>query len=276
MFRTTRKHSSAVQNQVLDRVVATLTEPEPLELFAEERNRAACFGEALHAISTHVGEDMVSPPDQAILGPLEVAYRKMKTVWGDFSPQDFTLYAMSLLLAQLEDKDEIRRFRRGAAKYLLETKSQIAPEFQKLTLNAEVLLKSMPAAPKSPWELIVSGKQATPPIRKDLDRSAMQLKSTDSALREPKRPAVAAQTDSNIYRRSSIVHKRNHLRVVQQDAAPASPDLANDTADHPRVSVAFDKSENKIILVTIALALLVFAALILAVLFFVEIPSPTG
>ncbi|WP_317055901.1 hypothetical protein [Roseovarius rhodophyticola] len=275
MFRTTRKHSPAVQNQVLDRVVATFTKPEPLELFAEEGNRAACFGEALHAISTHVGEDMVSPPDQAILRPLEVAYRKMKTVWGDFSPQDFTLYAMSLLLAQLEDKDEIRRFRRGAAKYLLETKSQIAPEFQKLTLNAEILLKSMPAAPKSPWELIVSGTQATPPICKDLDRSAVQLKGSDSALREPKRPA-AARTDNNIYRRSTIVHKRNHLRVVQQDAAPAGAGLANDTADHPRASVALDKSENKAILVTTTLALLVFAALILAVLFFVEIPSPTG
>ncbi|MEM6585470.1 MAG: hypothetical protein AAF692_06920 [Pseudomonadota bacterium] len=107
----------------------------------DEAFRASCYGEALAAISRYISEDLVSPPSAETLEFLGHALGRMMSERQDFAPEDFTLYAMSVLHSDDDDDAKVLRIRRGAMRYLLDVKPRLAPEFQRLSEDAKAFLR---------------------------------------------------------------------------------------------------------------------------------------
>ncbi|MEL7257564.1 MAG: hypothetical protein AAFN80_06925, partial [Pseudomonadota bacterium] len=117
-------------------------------------------------------------------------------------------------------------------------------------------------------------KQVVTPIRKDLDCSPLKQVSTRP---DPQKPAIQsdAQAKNSIYRRSTILHRRNHLRVVEQDATPLSAEPPEHAMHALQAPATSGNSESITVLLTAAFVLLLVATLIAVALYYIEIPTPS-
>lgn len=220
-------------------------EIEPLVL-AEERKRAVCFGEALRAIAIHVGEDIASPPSNQILMVFEAAFRHMKTTRKGFSPQDFTLYAMSRLLLQLKSNEDIQRLRLGAAQYMLDVYSQLSFEFRVLAAEARELLNSVP----------------------DEEKQSTQLATTEQQVFSTVRGSPHSVERSQIQRKQADRHQRTKIYALNKEAATAGSNLEHTATDfvHERKTPNNGKYEGGLIAFAYVL-FLVFVIWVIASLF---------
>ena len=215
----------------------------------------------------HVGEDIVSPPNNQLLILFEAAYRRMKTTRGDFSPQDFAMYAMSRLLLQLKKEEEILRLRFGAAQYLLKVKAQLASDFRELASEAQALLETAPAYAGDLGTFPGSKPHVFSSVRRDLSgadkRRTKPIQTLeDTAIQQD------AQVDSGAYRRPATRHQRNQLRVLNQDSALTSSSNADSISDfiHERKTpVEREKSSGPIVVVYVLF--LVFVIGLIAIMF---------
>ncbi len=94
------------------------------------------------AFSQYLSEDIVSPPNQETFGMLGRAFARISEEFETFTPQDFALYAMSVLhqhIPGIEASDQT--LRRGAMRYLLDVKPRLSPVFQDLSDEARAFLE---------------------------------------------------------------------------------------------------------------------------------------
>jgi len=144
--------------------------------------RIIVYGEALRAVATYLGTQLIAPPYGATLDLLDDAYARMARQRGQFSPEDFGVYVMSLMLEFAEDEEDVRQVRLGAARYVLDVKERLAPDLQMLADDARETLAGtgLLARPTDPEQRFVC-VSATGTVSKGLARSIAALAAEDAA-----------------------------------------------------------------------------------------------
>lgn len=99
------------------------------------------FGEALSALTEHVGDRFLSGPPEPILSVLETAYAHLGEVRVSFPPEEFTLLVMSRLLADCTDTDEAKAFQRGAVRYIARSASRLPPDYASIVEDARRMMR---------------------------------------------------------------------------------------------------------------------------------------
>ena len=102
--------------------------------------RIVVYGEALRALAAYLDPDLIAPPHGPTLDLLDDAYAQMARQRSRFSPEDFGVFVMSILLEFVEDEEDMRRLRIGAARYMLDVMPRLAPDLQGLAEDARELL----------------------------------------------------------------------------------------------------------------------------------------
>lgn len=103
--------------------------------------RVVHYGEALRAIAEHVSDSLTSGPPETMLDLLADAYGHLSRVRPEFSPEEFALYVMSLMLGLCDDAEEARRFRIGAAAYIVRSAVRLPADYQGIVREAEEMLR---------------------------------------------------------------------------------------------------------------------------------------
>lgn len=134
---------------------------------SNELFRTIAYGEALRAAATYLSSKLLEPPTAPTLDLLDDAYERMTRRRSTFSPEDFGLYVLSLILelAEAEAEEDAQRVRIGAARYLLDVTPCLAPDLQALAADARrILAEAGPEArPDGPLRHLVCLSDAPPP-----------------------------------------------------------------------------------------------------------------
>jgi hypothetical protein len=101
-------------------------------------SKSEVYAEASGALSHFAGLHLTVQSSKQIAQIFDKAYEKMISSRPGFSPQDFTLYAMSILFDETEDDAEAIKIHRGAVKYLAASKTNLSPDISALADDSKV------------------------------------------------------------------------------------------------------------------------------------------
>lgn len=240
MLTTSQNTSLKPLIEVAEEAATTVIKRGRLTLSAQDRDRAVAFGEALRAIGAHVGSDMVSPPSPQLLEVLEAAYRELGSALKNFTPQDFTLYAMSLLLMDLNDEEQIARLKRGAARYLLKEGSHLSSELRDLVSDLRASLRSATVRSGAPGPRPVTQQRVMLPRRVDRGRVDAPQNSDDQSKADTTTPP-SIDADSFVFKHAPYVYRPPEPQTERQSA----PKTSNVTSDGVSNKVQTAKTRSK-------------------------------
>ncbi len=161
--------------------------------------RIIVYGEALRAVATYLSTQLIAPPYGATLDLLDDAYARMARQRGAFSPEDFGVYVMSLMLEFAEDEEDVRQVRAGAARYVLDVKSRLAPDLQMLAEDAratlaETGLLEKPAGPDDRFVCVSESGAVTKGLARSIGALAPEAEASPDAgtgpAARPRAPAA--------------------------------------------------------------------------------------
>lgn len=108
-------------------------------------HRHVCLGEALQAVDAYSDLDFAAPPSASILALLDVAYGHMTSFRPELGPEDFAVYAFSLLRECCADAGEEDRLKLAAARYILDKSAALSPDFAAFIPQARALVARLDA-----------------------------------------------------------------------------------------------------------------------------------
>jgi hypothetical protein len=121
--------------------------------------RVVYYGEALRAMTEHVSDSLITGACGPMLELLDGAFDRFSEAKESFSPEEFTLYVLSLMLNLCEDAEEARQFRIGAARYIVRSAPVLPEGYGPIVEDARKMLRTAdgdmpavegPAAPPEP------------------------------------------------------------------------------------------------------------------------------
>lgn len=104
--------------------------------------RIIYYGEALRAVSVFISESLIAGPADPMVELLADAFERLEAERPGFSPEEFSLYFMSVLLGLTDDADESRQIQRGSAQYIVKSAEVLPPEFGPIVADAKALLEA--------------------------------------------------------------------------------------------------------------------------------------
>lgn len=103
-------------------------------------SRIISFGHALRTISEYLSEEFFEGAPEPTLAMMHGAYDRLAARRPDFTPEEFTLLVMSTLLGRCTDPVEAKRFRRGAAAYILRAAPKLPDDYAPIIDDARRMM----------------------------------------------------------------------------------------------------------------------------------------
>ncbi|WP_172292523.1 hypothetical protein [Pseudoruegeria sp. HB172150] len=99
------------------------------------------YGEALRTVSPCFGETPMAGPDRPTVAWLEETYDRLQADRPDATPEEFTLYFMSVVLGRIEDAEAARRVRLDSMRYIVRSAAVLPPDYAPIIRDARKRLK---------------------------------------------------------------------------------------------------------------------------------------
>ena len=148
--------------------ILSLKEPFQADLLMDSASACwqSCLAEAICAVSTYCDLDFLSPPRTHLLRVLEAAFEQIRSERPEFSPEDYTVYAFSILLDCCVSDQEVSDIRKGAQAYMRYASSRLSADIASLIPGrvADLQITELPPSPvnnKSP----IFSRATKPPIQ---------------------------------------------------------------------------------------------------------------
>lgn len=181
--------------------------------------RIIYYGEALRAVSTYLSNDLIDGPFEPIVAQLSDAFDRLAAERPGFTPEEFTLYFMSVLLGLSEDPEETRKIKLGSARYILKSAAALPAEFNLIVKDARALLAAQASdaeySPKParahpsgqvsrpiPSWMLLTNFEPSDERSLDPDRQIPTAAPLPTKPREPARPKTINANPGSQYRRS--------------------------------------------------------------------------
>ncbi|SHM70795.1 hypothetical protein SAMN05443432_11277 [Roseovarius litoreus] len=96
----------------------------------QDTQETACISEAIIALSHYCGIEVTGSAGLITDLQLALAYQKMVRSLGEFSPQDFALYVLSIVQVRAQSNEEADRIRTAAITYIADKKVHLTPSIK--------------------------------------------------------------------------------------------------------------------------------------------------
>jgi hypothetical protein len=114
--------------------------------YSDTLSRIICYGEALRAVTDHVSDQLITGPYEPMIDLLDDAYDRFSKSRVTYSPEEFSIFLMSLLLDLCEDEAEASKLKHGAARYILKSAPILPDEYAGIIEGARRILPNEEAA----------------------------------------------------------------------------------------------------------------------------------
>lgn len=107
-----------------------LAHPAPIS--AIHRAKSLCYLEAVRAVSLYCEPHLTPPPKEELLDLLDAAYDHMCAERGTFSPEDYSVYFLSVLFQCCDDEKEFSAIKAGARRYMADVSDKLSDDLARL------------------------------------------------------------------------------------------------------------------------------------------------